>query len=177
MTPIQAIYRYVYHWGNTPERAAMKGRRCRVVSRGAKGSVLVEFENGQREVVSLRALRHAEAKAEGECPYEMEKALLRALKRWGPAFDWAVGPLEDAGRLWVTARRQYEGQLLEWKQPVDVADVTQDMAVAGDEIAHRARVKWWQLLKEEGESEAFVMPAPMRRRGVKRIALVPSAGV
>lgn len=51
---------YVFSWGNTPERASLKGRRCRILARGAKGTVLVEFEDsGQRETVSFRALRRA----------------------------------------------------------------------------------------------------------------------
>ena len=48
---------YVYRWGNNPKRAEMKGRTCRVLCRGAKNSALVEFEDGQREVVSRNALR------------------------------------------------------------------------------------------------------------------------
>jgi hypothetical protein len=49
---------YRYAWGNNPKRATLKGRRCRVVTRGSLGSCLVEFvDNGQREVVSRRALR------------------------------------------------------------------------------------------------------------------------
>ena len=52
---------YVYVWGNNPKRATLKGRRCRIVARGALGSCLVEFgDNGQREVVSQRALRKPE---------------------------------------------------------------------------------------------------------------------
>lgn len=51
---------YRYAWGNNPKRATLKGRRCRVlVTARTMGSVLVEFENGQREVVSRRALRTA----------------------------------------------------------------------------------------------------------------------
>jgi hypothetical protein len=60
MTAIQAIYRYVYHWANNAKRAALKGRRCRVVARGAMNSALVEFEDGQREIVSRNALRRAD---------------------------------------------------------------------------------------------------------------------
>jgi hypothetical protein len=48
-------HRYV--WGNNPKRATLKGRACRVLARGSLQSVMVEFENGQREVVSFRALR------------------------------------------------------------------------------------------------------------------------
>ena len=49
----------IYTWGNNPKRAVMKGRRCRVIARGAKNSCLIEFENGQREIVSRYAVRPA----------------------------------------------------------------------------------------------------------------------
>lgn len=48
---------HVYHWANNPKRATMKGRRCRVLARGTMSSVMIEFEDGQREIVSRRALR------------------------------------------------------------------------------------------------------------------------
>lgn len=52
---------YEYAWGNNPVRAALKGRVCRVVARGGRGSkntVLVEFvDTGERVSTSLRALR------------------------------------------------------------------------------------------------------------------------
>ena len=49
--------KYIYVWGNNPKRASLKGRKCRVLMRGKKNSALVEFENGQREIVSRNALR------------------------------------------------------------------------------------------------------------------------
>lgn len=49
------IYRYA--WGNNEKRATMKNRKCRVIVRGKMNSALVEFEGGQREVVSRNALR------------------------------------------------------------------------------------------------------------------------
>lgn len=52
-----AAYDRVYVWGNNPKRATYRGRTCRVVARGALGSVLVEFENGERTVTSARAVR------------------------------------------------------------------------------------------------------------------------
>lgn len=52
-------YPYVFSWGNNPKRAKLKGQRCRVLVRGARRSVLAEFEDGRREVVSYRALREA----------------------------------------------------------------------------------------------------------------------
>lgn len=48
---------HVYVWGNNAKRATMKGRECRVLARGAKGSILVEFEDGQREITSRYAVR------------------------------------------------------------------------------------------------------------------------
>jgi hypothetical protein len=55
---------YTFTWGNNPKRATLKGRRCRVIARGRMRSCLVEFENGQREVVSMRALRTQSALTE-----------------------------------------------------------------------------------------------------------------
>ncbi|MFA6605118.1 MAG: hypothetical protein WCS88_03930 [Patescibacteria group bacterium] len=52
---------YVFTWGNNAKRATMRGRLCRVVATSTRmGSVLVEFlDNGQREVVSRRAIRRS----------------------------------------------------------------------------------------------------------------------
>lgn len=49
---------HTFAWGNNPKREMLQGRYCRIVTHGqTMRSVLVEFENGQREVVSYRALR------------------------------------------------------------------------------------------------------------------------
>ena len=48
---------YTYAWGKNPKRAEMKGRTCRILAFGKKGSVLLEFEDGQKEITSRRALR------------------------------------------------------------------------------------------------------------------------
>jgi hypothetical protein len=48
---------YYYAWGNNEKRATMKGRRCRVLMRGEMNSCLIEFENGQKEIVSRNAVR------------------------------------------------------------------------------------------------------------------------
>ena len=53
-------YDRVYRWGNNARRAELRGRRCRIVARGALGSVLVELEDGERVVTSRRAVRRAE---------------------------------------------------------------------------------------------------------------------
>ena len=56
----------VYTWGNNSKRATMKGRRCRPISFGKMNSALVEFENGQKEIVSRRAYRHKPCKVKEE---------------------------------------------------------------------------------------------------------------
>ncbi len=48
---------YRFAWRNNAKRATLYHRRCRVLARGGKNSVLVEFDNGQREIVSRYALR------------------------------------------------------------------------------------------------------------------------
>ena len=48
---------YRYRWKNNEKRKAMYGRMCRIIITGRKNSVLVEFEDGQMEIVSVRALR------------------------------------------------------------------------------------------------------------------------
>lgn len=45
-----------YRFKNNEKRAQMYGRLCRVIARGKMNSVLVEFANGAREVVSRNAL-------------------------------------------------------------------------------------------------------------------------
>ena len=54
---VKMNYPYIYTWGNNPKRLTLKGRKCRVIARGSLNSVGVEFENGQREVISRYALR------------------------------------------------------------------------------------------------------------------------
>jgi hypothetical protein len=55
--PAAAAFTHVCTWGNNEKRAALRGRACRAVARGRMNSVLVEFEDGRREVVSRYALR------------------------------------------------------------------------------------------------------------------------
>ena len=53
---------YEFHWGNNEARAALKGRACRIIARGGKGTVLVEFiDTGERVTCSFRALRRSAA--------------------------------------------------------------------------------------------------------------------
>lgn len=54
-------YDYIYAWGNNTKRKTMKGRRCRVLARGRKNSIMIEFENGQREIVSRNSIKKAPA--------------------------------------------------------------------------------------------------------------------
>jgi len=51
------MFTHVYAWRNNERRAALYGRRCRVVASGAMRTVLVEFEDGERVTTSRRALR------------------------------------------------------------------------------------------------------------------------
>lgn len=52
-------YSYRYAWKNNPKREEMYGKRFRIIARGKMNSVLVEFEDGQREVISGNAIRKA----------------------------------------------------------------------------------------------------------------------
>lgn len=46
-----------YRWGNNPRRAELKGRVCKVIARGSKGSVLLLFpDTGEHVVSSWRAV-------------------------------------------------------------------------------------------------------------------------
>jgi hypothetical protein len=61
----------VYVWANNAKRVTLHMRRCRILVRGAKNSCLVEFDDGQREVVSRWAVRkltatHPLTKKKGE---------------------------------------------------------------------------------------------------------------
>jgi hypothetical protein len=48
----------IYAWKNNKKRARLYGRSCRIVCRSTRfNSVLVEFENGQRECVSFNAMQ------------------------------------------------------------------------------------------------------------------------
>lgn len=54
-------YEYRFAWKNTPERAKLFGKRCRVLAQGTRmRSIWIEFEDGHREIVSQRAIRRAD---------------------------------------------------------------------------------------------------------------------
>jgi len=75
------IMTHVFFWGKRPERLRLKGRRCQVLGRSRPASrpvsvycsgrwirkrmrwdsVLIEFDDGERQVVSRRALRRLPA--------------------------------------------------------------------------------------------------------------------
>lgn len=50
---------HVWYWRDRPTYSNRKGQRCRVLVRGGKNSVLVEFEDGFRVVTSRYAVRRA----------------------------------------------------------------------------------------------------------------------
>ena len=50
-------FTHLYNWKSNPKRKSLFKRACRIICHGKMGSVLIEFENGQKEVVSTRALR------------------------------------------------------------------------------------------------------------------------
>ena len=47
---------YIYGWKNNAKRQLLYGKRCRALAWGKRNSVLVEFEDGNREIISRRAL-------------------------------------------------------------------------------------------------------------------------
>ena len=52
----------VYRWKNNPKRAHLAGRACRVIAYGTSmHSVLVEFEDGERVITSMRAVHRKKA--------------------------------------------------------------------------------------------------------------------
>jgi len=50
-------YPYRYAWKNNAKRLTLYDRACRVVARGAMNSIMIEFEDGQWEIVSRYAIR------------------------------------------------------------------------------------------------------------------------
>lgn len=53
--------KFIFRWGNTPERAARKGQCCFIIEKAAPGSedwkkVTVRFSDGELLETSLRAL-------------------------------------------------------------------------------------------------------------------------
>jgi hypothetical protein len=52
---------YIYKWKNNEKRETLFGRKCQVIARTRANSALVEFENGQREMISRNALKKEKA--------------------------------------------------------------------------------------------------------------------
>lgn len=48
---------HVYRWKNNPIRKRLFGKPCSIIRRGSMNSVLVEFEGGEKAVVSRWAVR------------------------------------------------------------------------------------------------------------------------
>ena len=46
-----------YCWKNNSKRLTLFKRTCKIIARGKKNSIQIEFENGQREVVSRYSIR------------------------------------------------------------------------------------------------------------------------
>ena len=53
---------HTYIWKNNPKRLTLTGRACTILARGKMNSCLIEFSNGQREIVSRYAVRKQPAK-------------------------------------------------------------------------------------------------------------------
>jgi len=49
----------IWHWRTRPIGNPRKGQRCRVLVRGGKNSVLVEFPDGYTVITSRHAVRKA----------------------------------------------------------------------------------------------------------------------
>ena len=49
--------KYIYAWKNNSKRETLYKRRFNILKYGKMNSVLVEFENGQREIISRNAMR------------------------------------------------------------------------------------------------------------------------
>ena len=48
---------HIFKWGNNAKRATMKGRKCRILKSGGKGSIKIEFSNGQQEILRWMSVR------------------------------------------------------------------------------------------------------------------------
>jgi hypothetical protein len=63
--PQENTFEYIFSWKNNPERARMFGKRCRILNHGTRlRSILIEFEDGERMVVSERAVRRDDGQTE-----------------------------------------------------------------------------------------------------------------
>ncbi len=53
----QAGMDYYFAWKNNPKRKRLFRKPCAVIARGRMNSILVQFEDGRREVTSRYAIR------------------------------------------------------------------------------------------------------------------------
>ena len=49
----------IYNWANNLKRKTMKGRKVIVLARGKMNSILIKFDNGQKEIVSRYSIKRA----------------------------------------------------------------------------------------------------------------------
>jgi len=62
---------HTFYWGNNSKRATLKGRECKVLASAKMNSILIEFEDGQKECVSRRAVRRLMIPSETPQPMQM----------------------------------------------------------------------------------------------------------
>jgi hypothetical protein len=48
---------YYYAWGNNEVRKPYKGKKCRVLARGKKNTIQIEFECGHKMITSGNSIR------------------------------------------------------------------------------------------------------------------------
>lgn len=51
------IYDHKYVWGNNQVRAGWRNKKCAVLAHGRMNSIMVEFEDGRKEIVSRYSVR------------------------------------------------------------------------------------------------------------------------
>lgn len=66
---VRPVYNLIYTWGNNEKRITLKGRSCRILAEGKKNSIMIEFEDGQREIVSKFSIKEKEHMSEGRRSY------------------------------------------------------------------------------------------------------------
>lgn len=50
-------FEYIYAWKNNEKRKQLYKKNCRILAKGKKNSILIEFENGDREITSRYAVK------------------------------------------------------------------------------------------------------------------------
>lgn len=50
-------FKYKFNWKNNSKRETLYGRICKVIARGKKNSICIEFEDGQKEIVSRYSIK------------------------------------------------------------------------------------------------------------------------